>query len=380
MLPELDAILELIALVYCAAGDEAYWPIVSRSICDFLQCSGMAILATVSKASAREVACVSYGMRQEQLDECKARLFGTGTSLRFGLDCRGGQNVFTNLCLHDSTAGAGTDGSGAEQGYHLVARLEVSPGVSSYADLYRTAGSPAFDADSIEAFWRIVPHLERSMALSRDSANLRARQRAMLNAVDRMPFVCILLNRDGAVMEMNDAARAVMDANDGLTIEREYLEARRESDTRTLRKLIQSALSDDPEHQSGSCMLRRSSVRRPYVVFVDALPRPAAMVATDVPSAVVTVLDPEKTHRVASEDLRELFELTKTESLIARYLADGDSIEQAAKGLGMSATTARLHVEHIFRKTGAHRQAELVNMLLSPFICPLHREGRGRKR
>src|SRR5262249_32047850 len=110
------------------------------------------------------------------------------------------------------------------------------------------------------------------------------------------------------------------------------------------------------------------------------LPWDAAVISTiDVPAAVVTVLDPDKAHCVKSGDLLELFELTKTESVIASHLANGDSIKQIAARLRMSVTTARLHVEHIFRKTGAHRQAELVTMLLLPFVCPLHREER-RKR
>jgi hypothetical protein len=49
---------------------------------------------------------------------------------------------------------------------HLVAQLEVSGEIRAYADLYRIVGEASFDADSLQAFSRIVPYLQRNAALA----------------------------------------------------------------------------------------------------------------------------------------------------------------------------------------------------------------------
>ena len=58
--------------------------------------------------------------------------------------------------------------------------------------------------------------------------------------------------------------------------------------------------------------------------------------------------------------LRQAFGLTRSEAKIALYLADGKSLEQAAQGMEIAHETTRSHLKSIFRKTGTHRQGELV--------------------
>jgi DNA-binding CsgD family transcriptional regulator len=43
-------------------------------------------------------------------------------------------------------------------------------------------------------------------------------------------------------------------------------------------------------------------------------------------------------------------------------IAKGDGLQAAADRLGVSLATARTHLRHVFEKTSAHRQAELVGL------------------
>ena len=63
--------------------------------------------------------------------------------------------------------------------------------------------------------------------------------------------------------------------------------------------------------------------------------------------------------------LHGLFDLTPREAQLCTALAAGHTVKAAASSLGMGFGTARGHLEHIFQKTGTHRQAELVLLLQS---------------
>jgi DNA-binding CsgD family transcriptional regulator len=73
-----------------------------------------------------------------------------------------------------------------------------------------------------------------------------------------------------------------------------------------------------------------------------------------------------------SRSLPGLFKLSRTESLIAAALAQGKRLQDVAEERGIQVKTARGYLEAIFRKTGTHRQSELVALLRStqPLLRP----------
>jgi DNA-binding CsgD family transcriptional regulator len=83
-----------------------------------------------------------------------------------------------------------------------------------------------------------------------------------------------------------------------------------------------------------------------------------------VPVAIVTIADPEINRRRLAQDLNVRFGLTTAEAGLAAEIIKGDGREAAAKRRGISVATARAQLSSIFEKTGTHRQAELVHLLL----------------
>lgn len=65
-----------------------------------------------------------------------------------------------------------------------------------------------------------------------------------------------------------------------------------------------------------------------------------------------------------AEALRHLFGFTAAEGDLARLLAQGATLADAAAALGKSLPTVRTQLRAPFAKTGARRQAELVQVLL----------------
>jgi hypothetical protein len=102
----------------------------------------------------------------------------------------------------------------------------------------------------------------------------------------------------------------------------------------------------------------RELPRSPHHVTVTPLRSKARIsdvpwIGVGTPVAIVTVRDPDIDRRRPEVNLRRRFGLTA-----------GDGRAAAARRGGISATTAKTHLSSIFEKTGTHRQAELIRLLL----------------
>jgi DNA-binding CsgD family transcriptional regulator len=82
------------------------------------------------------------------------------------------------------------------------------------------------------------------------------------------------------------------------------------------------------------------------------------------PRAILFITDPEEAAVIRRESLRRDFGLTPAEVGFTREILRADGLQAAADRLGISLTTARTHLAHVFDKTGTRRQAEFIRLIL----------------
>ena len=78
-----------------------------------------------------------------------------------------------------------------------------------------------------------------------------------------------------------------------------------------------------------------------------------------------TVADPAWRWDIDPARLADLLGLTRAESRIAVLLAQGKSIDEVAAETGLSRTTVKWHMRHIYAKNGISRQVELMRLVVS---------------
>ena len=183
--------------------------------------------------------------------------------------------------------------------------------------------------------------------------------------MDRLLVGVLILDDAGQPVCVTPAAREMLDQADGLRLRGTHLHAAGAAEDRDLQQAIRDAIAL-ARNGSGSSA-RALSVSRPsglrdLGIVIQALP--AADVAAR-PSIAIFIRDPERTVAVENEALRHLFGLTPAEAEVARKLAEGLSLEQAAQSLHISRNTARAHLRSIFSKSGITRQSDLVRILLN---------------
>jgi DNA-binding CsgD family transcriptional regulator len=79
--------------------------------------------------------------------------------------------------------------------------------------------------------------------------------------------------------------------------------------------------------------------------------------------ALLLLTDLEERRVVSPHSTEEVFGLTATQARVASLLAEGSSLAEIARDIGITPSTARNHLKAVFARTGTRRQGELVSLL-----------------
>jgi DNA-binding CsgD family transcriptional regulator len=219
---------------------------------------------------------------------------------------------------------------------------------------------------AIAAFRRLAPHIEQAATLGRIWEIGAVTQFSLLESLAGRSEGILLLGSSGALVFANDAADAILSADDGLRCAGGRLKAARSSETATLAHLVADAIAvsvGDGDRPGGRMLVSRPSRRRPYALRI--LPAPALdRFLTRRSIACIVQVQDLSVARVPSKDaLCAVFGLTGREADLALGLIRHTALEAAAAEAQMAVNTARNHLKSIFRKTGTAGQAEVIQLL-----------------
>jgi DNA-binding CsgD family transcriptional regulator len=198
-------------------------------------------------------------------------------------------------------------------------------------------------------------------------------QEGMLDLVDRWRQGCVLVSPGGQVLYANRAANDIAASRDGFSLDTSGLRAAVASEDAALQRLIWQACAGNGEgiRASGRLAISRNSGRKPYTVEV--LPLRSGRFINGPAAAMVVIVDHERETHLPSACLRELFDLTTAEAEVALRVLRGHGLQNVADELRVTLSTVRVHLQRVFEKTGTHRQAELVRLLVELEACHVPR-------
>lgn len=234
---------------------------------------------------------------------------------------------------------------------YTAPRDDMTVGISLHPPSARVTHDPA----EIKLFLLLFEHIERSMRLAARPPDFEHPHEARL-----------LVDSRGLVRETSSCAGAMLARADGLRIQGGRLHAACPQDTGRIDALIVSALTAlSHGGVGGGIVVPRPSGRRNWLVLVSPLPETHGPFASYGPAALVRIVDPEAyTPPRSPAKWRRMFGLTPMEARLAQTLmADDGNLRTAAEQLGMRYSTARVHMRHIFDKTGARGQVPLMRLL-----------------
>lgn len=206
------------------------------------------------------------------------------------------------------------------------------------------------------------------------AATLQRTAQALRFVMDQLPLGIVVLDRDLRVLHANAQARALIENSPALSVNGGRLGARDAYSQQSLQDIVQRA-SDRGRTQSPEDVTSEL-----YSVEGGDGERRLLLVAMPVPgdaqgAVALLAFGPAASRALSAPVLQQVYGLTRAEITLVQSLAQGLSLEEAAQHIGIAVNTARTHLKHIFVKTGAKRQSELMlDVETGPAALPIKLE------
>ena len=219
----------------------------------------------------------------------------------------------------------------------------------------------------------LAPHVTRAVQVHRKLSSIAVEKEWALGALDQLRMGVILADSLGVPLFINCTAEQMMTQGDGVSFSQGRLALTNPSETGLLHKLIAGAALG----AAGGDMRIMLPGGGGYLhcMVTPVSPEFSTRLNKTLGSGCVAIfLSKPGSLELPPKRLALLYGLSPAESRLAAKLAGFNSLEQAAKDLGVAIGTARAQLASVFSKTGARGQAELL-MLLATGTLAYCREG-----
>jgi DNA-binding CsgD family transcriptional regulator len=240
----------------------------------------------------------------------------------------------------------------------LIARLDGEQPLAFLRLFWPCGTRPQLERSKRELS-RLVEPLRQAIRTSQRLADLDAVRAGLQTVVDGVPIAFLLVDLDGRILTTNSAANRLLARRDGLVADRDGLRGSTCEGTREIRRLLRAAQTESGNAGRAATRIPRPAGRAPLHAIAQALRSgPASLVA-------LLVGNPETEPELPTDLLQRFHQLTPAEAALARVLAQGHDLGEAAAALGITRQTVRSRLRDVFAKTGTSRQAALVERLLA---------------
>lgn len=204
----------------------------------------------------------------------------------------------------------------------------------------------------------LYPHFARSAYLA---ARLRMeRALSTVAALQALGVPAAVLSAKGRVMASNALIETV--SHTLIPLAFGGLGLPRPAANKLLQEAIMAAQGDQAA-AARSIPVPAEADRPAMIVHVVPLRRSASDIFSGAATLIAAVTVSASRLVPSLQVLMGLFDLTPAEVKLAAALAGGSSLQEAAAQSGIRKSTARTHLDAIFRKTGTTRQGQLVALL-----------------
>lgn len=212
----------------------------------------------------------------------------------------------------------------------------------------------------------LVPHLQRAVAIGRLFDQTKAHAQALTTALTHLETAVLLVDADAEITFANDAAERLL--GEGLLVDRSgtRLRAIAREPNRLLRDVfLAAAKGDDTVGVRGVAVPLTEISHDQWVAHVLPLTSGRRQQTSGAYRAVAAVFIRQNAPSELSpmEGFSKLYGLTGSEIRVAEAVLRLSGNEAIADALGISVATVKTHLNHVYRKSGAKNQSDLIKLI-----------------
>ncbi len=244
----------------------------------------------------------------------------------------------------------------------LHAAIDISNGTITHVLLARSSSKPDYSPELCDAFRDLTWHLQSAFDLNQSLSENSIVQMGFDVLLEILPIGIAMVDANGAIVRMNALAQSII-----ATYDEEVGESNHEiPPTQVPATILPVALAQKIDESNGYRRVVLDRLNGRSKTYLTILPLDLRRTWTGQHSSgkILLLYDLEFEIEVDDSVFSILYGLTPTEARLAARVITGERIDEAARDLGISESTARTHLKRIFKKTNVSRQAELVRKLL----------------
>lgn len=244
----------------------------------------------------------------------------------------------------------------------LASPLLSDGGRFAIVGIHQGRDQERFDDDDIVALERLTPHLSRALQIRRLFLQNALRGRSLEALLNRQSAGLIGL-AEGSALFVNDAARAIANAADGVGIDRDgRLMVADRSATIRLKALEAEVRRGGP---GGVVRIRRPSGKSGYFVLIAPLPASEDILLNPRRGGVlIAIHDPSRRATAAVHHIGQLLHVPRGAAKVVEAILNGVDLKEYAEREGISSHTVKFHLKTAFDRTGTRSQTDLARKAL----------------
>ncbi|MEM7540716.1 MAG: response regulator [Pseudomonadota bacterium] len=208
--------------------------------------------------------------------------------------------------------------------------------------------------------------LRISQATVDETVSELLRQRdALAHALNVQPNGIIIIDASMQVVRMNQRAHEIVSANRSLDFSGGKLIAVDDSVKTQIQRFFDTQRANDSNPANGFVHRLAAVAESPAIDMIVAVVPSGRFAGHSKALAVLHLFESEGYRTLSAPTLQRLYGFTKTEARLVQSLAMGFSLDATAERLEITVNTARTHLKHVFHKSGAKRQSELIHIIES---------------
>jgi DNA-binding CsgD family transcriptional regulator/PAS domain-containing protein len=255
----------------------------------------------------------------------------------------------------------------------MMAVLEKTATAVTALAVGRAERHGRIDDESRGRLSMLVPHIRRAVTIGRIVERHKVEAASLADTLDGLSSALFLVDADGQIRHANASGEAMLRSGNMLLAPHEKLAAVDSHGDKSLKEAIcAAAAGDGAMKRVGASVTLVGCHGDTYVAQVLPLMGGARREAGANYSAVAAVFVRKAEFKLPHpvEALARHYKLTPAEMRVLLAAVEGGGVAEVARTLGISEPTVKTHLQRLFGKTGATRQAELVK-LVAGFMSPL---------
>ncbi|HVY19733.1 MAG TPA: helix-turn-helix transcriptional regulator [Bauldia sp.] len=365
-MPEFAVLSALLGAVYDASLDGAVWPLALERASGFLNCMG-GMIGAYDLLQRNAGIRVWWGYEQKYLDNFDYYM-EINPALRPSFRFRVGE------------VGTMLDVVGEEFYQHRVytewakpqgiidvvqSTIEKTPMAVAALAFSRHESKGIVDLETRRRMELIVPHFRRALLIGKVIDLAKVEAAAFADTIDGLAAAVFLVETDGRMVHANARGEAMLAAGDMFHLADGVLTALDAKAQRSLAESFAAAADGDVALEArGIATPVRSGAGDRYAAHV--LPMTAGR-RRDVQgargaTAALFVRKIDMEFPAAVRSIAEIYRLSVAETRTLHVILDVGRVGPTSILLHLSESTVKTHLRHIFQKTGARSQVDLVKL------------------